>query len=339
MRRAIVTTLVLASAAVAAACGGGDDDAADGDASAPAATVAATAAEAADEQAADSDGGGQTENANAGGGNLGEHGGISFTMSGGHETSGEWSFVPEASSFDSGWWSMSFTDSSMIGGTILALSLDPNNLNFSYGDGDATVLGMPPDCTITVDRQDSAGASGSIECSNLTALTATDSLGGVNFSANFDATTGSGGGAVAAPEEAAAGEQPAAVTASTAASVASSGAGNATVTMTGGHDANASWVFAPDFSMFTGTWTMTFQDPTNPMTAGGPFLTLLVVPDAPSLTFSDGLVTIVDSNGKCNLQLDRQDDSGAAGTMSCTGVEAIGATAPVDITATFDGTV
>ena len=337
MRRAIVTTLVLAC--VAAACGGGDDDAADEDASAAGATIAATGAEAADEQAADSDGGGQAENANAGGGNLGEHGGISFTMNGGHETAGEWAFVPEASAFQAGWWSMSFTDPSMTGGSILALSLDPNNLNFSYGDGEVTVLGMPPDCTFDVDHQDDGGASGSFECTNLTGMTTTDTVGGVSFSANFDATTGSGGGAVAAPEEPAAGEQPAAVTATTAAAVATSGAGTATVTMTGGHDASAAWVFAPEYSMFTGTWTMTFQDPTNPMTAGGPFLTVLVVPDAPSLTFSDGLVTIVDSNGKCNLQLDRQDDSGAAGTMSCSGVEAIGATAPVDITATFDGSV
>jgi hypothetical protein len=75
------------------------------------------------------------------------------------------------------------------------------------------------------------------------------------------------------------------------------------------------------------------------MTAGGPFLTLLVVPEAPSLTFSDGLITIVDSNGKCDLQLDHQDEGGAAGTMSCSGVEALGAAGPVDITATFDGTV
>jgi hypothetical protein len=226
----------------------------------------------------------------------------------------------------------------MEGGSILALSLDPNNLNFSYGDGEVTVLGMPPECTFDVDHQDDGGAAGSFECTNLTGLTTTDTVGGISFSANFDATTGSGGGAVAAPEEPA-GEQPAAATASTAVAVATSGAGTATVTMTGGHDANASWEFAPEYSMFAGTWTMTFQDPTNPMTAGGPFLTVLVVPDAPSLTFSDGLVTIVDSNGKCNLQLDRQDDSGAAGTMSCSGVEAIGATAPVDITATFDGTV
>jgi hypothetical protein len=43
--------------------------------------------------------------------------------------------------------------------------------------------------------------------------------------------------------------------------------------------------------------------------------------------------------GKCNLQLDRHDDGGAAGTMSRSGVEAIGATAPVVITATFEGNV
>jgi hypothetical protein len=335
MRRAIVTTLLLAC--VTAACGGGDDDdAADedaGSAAAPAATAAAV------DEASESDAGGQAENADAGGGNLGEHGGISFTMTGGHETSGEWSFVPEASSFDAGWWSMSFTDPSIAGGSILALSLDPDNLNVSYGDGEVTVLGMPPDCTFDVDHQDGGGASGSFQCANLSGITPTDTVGGISFSATFDATTGSGGGAVAAPEEPAAAEQPATATATTAAAVETSGAGTATVTVTGGHDASASWEFAPDYSMFTDTWTMTFQDPSNPMTAGGPFLTLLVVPDAPSLTFSDGLITIVDSNGKCNLQLDHQDDGGAAGTMSCSGVEAIGATAPIDITAAFEGNV
>jgi hypothetical protein len=335
MRRAIVTTLVLAC--VASACGGGDDDAADEDAASSAAP-AATAAAVVDNGAADSDSGGQAANANAGGGNIGEHGGISFTMNGGHETAGDWAFVPEASSFNDGWWSMSFTDPSIEGGSILALSLDPNNLNFSFGDGEVTVLGVAPDCTFDVAHQDAGGAAGSFECTNLTGLTTTDSVGGVSFSANFDATTGSGGGAVVAPEQPAAGEQPETSTAATVATEAA-GAGNATVTVSGGHDANASWEFAPDYSMYTGTWTMTFQDPTNPMTAGGPFLTLLVVPDAPSLTFSDGLITIVDSNGKCDLQLDRQDDGGAAGTMSCSGVQAIGASAPVDITATFDGSV
>ena len=81
-------------------------------------------------------------------------------MSGGHETAGDWAFVPEASSFNAGWWSMSFTDPSIAGGSILALSLDPNNLNFSFGDGEVTVLGVPPDCTFDVAHQDSGGAAG-----------------------------------------------------------------------------------------------------------------------------------------------------------------------------------
>ena len=40
-----------------------------------------------------------------------------------------------------------------------------------------------------------------------------------------------------------------------------------------------------------------------------------------------------------DLELDHQDAHGAAGSMSCTGVSAIGASSPVDITITFDGTV
>jgi hypothetical protein len=115
-----------------------------------------------------------------------------------------------------------------------------------------------------------------------------------------------------------------------------SGTGTATIDMSGGHELNATWRFAPAFSAFQGTWTLTFEDPANPM-PNGPFLTMLLQPDAPSLTFSEGGVTIIDSAG-CTFQIDHQDASGAAGSVSCTGLTALGASSPVDLTATFDVT-
>ena len=98
--------------------------------------------------------------------------------------------------------------------------------------------------------------------------------------------------------------------------------------------------FSPETSIFAnGAWVMTFHDPTNPITAGGPFVTMLLNEGAPNLSFRNGLITILYAEGQCDMQLDQQDDHGAAGSIACSGVSAAGAANPVDIAITVDGPV
>ena len=84
---------------------------------------------------------------------------------------------------------MSFTEASSDGAKVLALSLDPANTNFSFGDGEITIFGAAPQCSFNIDHQDSSGASGSFECAGLTAITAAGMANDVNVSATFDATS------------------------------------------------------------------------------------------------------------------------------------------------------
>jgi hypothetical protein len=118
---------------------------------------------------------------------FGENGGIEFTISGGHDESGKFVWIPVASSFAPGWWSMSFTEASADGAAVFTLSLDPANTNFSFGDGEVTIFGAAPQCSFDIDHQDSSGASGSLDCTGLAALTGTGMVGDVNVSATFDA--------------------------------------------------------------------------------------------------------------------------------------------------------
>lgn len=117
------------------------------------------------------------------------------------------------------------------------------------------------------------------------------------------------------------------------------GQGDATFTLTGGHQAAGTWEFAPQFSFFGGgSWTMTFQDPTNPMPAG-PFLTLTLASDDPNLSLSEGGVTIVAHADVCTFNIDHQDAGGASGTIDCKGAQAMGpASGGIDISITFDVT-
>lgn len=116
---------------------------------------------------------------------FGENGGVEFTISGGYDLSGKFVWIPVASSFAPGWWSMSFTEASADGAAVFTLSLDPANTNFSFGDGVVTIFGAAPQCSFDIDHQDSSGASGSLDCTGLTALTGTDMVGDVNVSATF----------------------------------------------------------------------------------------------------------------------------------------------------------
>ena len=112
---------------------------------------------------------------------------------------------------------------------------------------------------------------------------------------------------------------------------ASTGAqtGEATVVITGGHTANVTWPYVPEFSNPNGH-VFTFTDPANPLPAGS-FLTIVV---GDNVSFSDGSATIMAGSDVCTFAIDRQDAASAAGTVTCTGVKAIGA-GTVDMTITF----
>ena len=106
-------------------------------------------------------------------------------------------------------------------------------------------------------------------------------------------------------------------------------AGQATVVITGGHTANVTWQYVPEFSNPNGH-TLTFTDPANPLPAGS-FLTIVI---GDNISYSDGSATIMAGSDVCTFAIDRQDAASAAGTVTCTGVKAIGA-GTVDVTITF----
>jgi len=111
--------------------------------------------------------------------------------------------------------------------------------------------------------------------------------------------------------------------------------GTVSFEITGGHDASGTWEFVEQFSFFSGSWTMTFTDPENPLPDGS-FLTLALTPGAEDLSFSDGRITILAETDACTFDIDRQDAAGAAGTITCLGLTASGAAGPVDLTISFD---
>lgn len=117
-----------------------------------------------------------------------ENGSITYEFSGNWEGDGEFAFIPEASAFIDGHWSLSFAPNrDGSGDSIITILLIPETLYFTFGDPEFTVGGGPGQCEF--DAEESAsGASGSVECTNLLGVPATGSTrDGVNFSATFDA--------------------------------------------------------------------------------------------------------------------------------------------------------
>jgi hypothetical protein len=118
---------------------------------------------------------------------FGDNGGIEFTFSGGLEESGNYVWIPVASSYAPGWWAMSFTPPDTTSAKVFSLTLDPANSNFSFGDGVITIFGAAPQCSFDIDHQDSSGAAGSLDCTGLTAITASGMAADVSLSGTFDA--------------------------------------------------------------------------------------------------------------------------------------------------------
>ena len=112
--------------------------------------------------------------------------------------------------------------------------------------------------------------------------------------------------------------------------------GEASIEITGGHTLSARWSFVPEMSFFSGTWTLTFTDPANPLPAGS-FLTLSLTPGGENLSFSDGQMTINAGPDVCTFAVDQQDATEARGTVTCHGVTGVGGVGgTVDIIVTVD---
>jgi hypothetical protein len=188
--RALIATLVVAS--IGAACGSSDEDAdaadAAGDSSESAESPEPVSSQPAPVTAAQSGDDGAAADPGTGDAEFGDNGGLAFTFSGGYDASGNYVWVPVASVFTSGWWAMSFTPPNSESAAVFSLLLDPANTNFSFGDGEVTIFGFAPQCSFNIDHQDSSGASGSLDCTGITAITAAGEVSDVNLSATFDAT-------------------------------------------------------------------------------------------------------------------------------------------------------
>lgn len=119
-----------------------------------------------------------------------DHGTAQFTLSGGYEASGDWAFVPEASYFDGSSWALTFTDPSWDGDVLISMNLNPEVLNFAYADPEIGITGTNDNCSFDIDQQSASGASGSVECTDLTGISPDGTnTEVVNLSVTFDART------------------------------------------------------------------------------------------------------------------------------------------------------
>jgi hypothetical protein len=183
--RSLTLTLVGVGLLVVTTTSCGSDDEAD----APDETTAATEAPASEEAPVATEAAAPSATATPSmpaGINYEGAGAVEFAITGGYEVSGTWDFVPAASYFDGSWWSLTFTDMNTPG-SIVALSLAPDNMNFSFSDGTATIAGLPDQCTFDLAEQTAAGTSGSFECNGMSAITATSVSDDVSVTGSFDA--------------------------------------------------------------------------------------------------------------------------------------------------------
>lgn len=196
LHRLRLPILLLVFALVVGACGGGGDDA-DGDGGSAGSDSASSSEETdgSDEASGAEDESGSDESSESGsdsgaestGG--GENGSINFEVSGNWEADGEFAFIPEASVFTDGYWSLSFAPNrDGSGDKIVTILLAPDSYFVTYGDPEITVAGGQDQCEFDISDQTVDGVSGSIECRDLTGMPAASSIrDGVNFDATFDA--------------------------------------------------------------------------------------------------------------------------------------------------------
>jgi hypothetical protein len=196
LKRMRLPIVLLVLALVVAACGGGGDNATDdGGSSGNDSASGADETSGSEEESGAEDEAGSDDSSNSGsdsgtestGG--GENGSINFEISGNWDADGEFVFIPEASVFTDGFWSLSFAPNrDGSGDKIITILLAPDSFFVTYGDPDITVAGGQDQCQFDISDQTVDGVSGTIDCSDLTGMPAESSMrDGVNFDATFDA--------------------------------------------------------------------------------------------------------------------------------------------------------
>lgn len=180
--RLLIVLLLLAL--VLAACGGGSSDADEEGGSG-----SNTTASGSDDGSGSDDASSSSSDSGTDSSGGGDNGSISFEISGNWEADGEFVFIPEASAFTNDYWSLSFAPNrDGSGDAIISILLIPESQYITYGDPEFTVGGGGDQCQFDISDQTVDGASGTIECTNLTGIPAGSSMrDGVNFSATFDA--------------------------------------------------------------------------------------------------------------------------------------------------------
>jgi hypothetical protein len=170
--------IVALFAVISSACGGGTDQAANettGEATGQ--TTGATTTP-------PNEGSGDSSGSTSGGGGTAGANSIRYTISDGHEASGEHDLIPAMTFYDGGVWTFTFGDES---GALIVLNLDPSTPSINFTEGTVALSGDASVCDFEVTRQDEDGASGSFDCSDVAMVNA-GVLGEVGeFSGSFDA--------------------------------------------------------------------------------------------------------------------------------------------------------
>lgn len=148
MRLMRILLTLAALALIAAACG--DDDAATTTQPGSSGTTTATTA------------GTPTTSGSSG---SGANGSITFQIDGDYEASGEFPFVPAASTFSNGGWSATFGQDGSE--AVIILNTFPGSVVVSYGDPEVVISALDgAGCSFDFDQNDAGGLVGSFTCSD-----------------------------------------------------------------------------------------------------------------------------------------------------------------------------
>jgi hypothetical protein len=128
-----------------------------------------------------------------GGGSLGEHGTMSYEITGDVTQSGELNFLyinGGLSVFDAdGWVGYFYSEDQQ---TVVQLNTKPGQVGANFGDGKILVVGVDGQgCTFDFSKNDASGIKGTIDCPKATLATKVDTAGQLNvtFRATVDAHT------------------------------------------------------------------------------------------------------------------------------------------------------
>lgn len=97
--------------------------------------------------------------------------------------------------------------------------------------------------------------------------------------------------------------------------VGTDGSGSIEFTLSGGSDASGTWEWVPAASYYSGSWSLSFTDGATGREAS--LITLSLVPDTPSISYTDTELTVVGTTPDCTFDIERQDEDGAAGSVEC----------------------